>query len=107
MLEVNPSDCLILNVDDYVPGRYARSKLLQQAGYRVIEAGSGQETFDAIALHSPDMILLDVNLPDMSGFDVCRQIRENPQIATVTILHISASSVLAQHQVSGLDSGAD
>lgn len=107
MIEVIPANCLILNVDDYVPGRYARTRLLQQAGYRIVEAGTGQETLDAIALYEPDMVLLDVNLPDMSGFEVCRQIRDNPLSAAVTILHISASSVLLQHQVSGLDSGAD
>lgn len=107
MIEVTPSDCLILNVDDYVPGRYARTRLLQQAGYRVVESGTGQETLAAIGLYEPDLILLDVNLPDMSGMEVCRQIRDDPQTATVTIVHISASSVLVQHQVSGLDSGAD
>ncbi len=107
MIEVTPGDCVILNVDDYAPGRYARTRLLRQPGYRIIEAGSGQETLDAIALHEPDLVLLDVNLPDMSGFEVCRRIRDNPQTSALTILHISASSVLAQHQVNGLDSGAD
>lgn len=107
MIEVKPADCLILNVDDYVPGRYARTRLLRQAGYQVMEAGSGKETLDAITLHNLDLILLDVNLPDMSGFDVCRLIRDNPRTEAMTILHISASSVLSQHQVSGLNSGAD
>jgi signal transduction histidine kinase len=107
MAEINPADCIILNVDDYVPGRYARTKVLQQAGYRVVEAGTGQQTFEAIELYEPDLILLDVNLPDMSGFEVCRRIRENPQGSAVTILHISASSVHSQHQINGLDSGAD
>ena len=102
MIEVNPAESLILNVDDYVPGRYARTKLLKQAGYRVVEAGSGRETFDLVAEQKPALILLDVNLPDISGFEVCRQLRSNPQTATLTILHISASSVLTQHQVTGL-----
>jgi two-component system sensor histidine kinase/response regulator len=107
MIEVNPSDCLILNVDDYIPGRYARTKLLTQAGYRVMEAGTGRETFDVVEKQRPALILLDVNLPDMSGFEVCRQLRNNPQTETLTIVHISASSVLTQHQVNGLESGAD
>jgi signal transduction histidine kinase len=107
MIEVNPADALILNVDDYVPGRYARTRLLQQAGYRVIEAGTGKETFEVMDEHKPALILLDVNLPDISGFEVCRQLRSNPQTESITILHISASSVLTQHQVNGLDSGAD
>jgi signal transduction histidine kinase len=107
MTEVHPSESLILNVDDYVPGRYARTKLLQQAGYRVIEAGSGKETFERVEKDKPALILLDVNLPDASGFDICKQLKGNPQTASTTILHISASSILSTHQVSGLESGAD
>jgi signal transduction histidine kinase len=97
----------ILNVDDYLPGRYARTKLLRQTGFSVIEAGSGKECLDLMARHHPNLVLLDVNLPDMSGIEVCRRIRETPDIAATTILHISASNVQTQHQVLGLDSGAD
>jgi two-component system sensor histidine kinase/response regulator len=107
MIEVKPAESLILNVDDYVPGRYARTKLLKQAGYPVIEAGTGKDTLELSARDKPALILLDVNLPDMSGFEVCKRIRSNPEGAVTAILHISASSVKAQHQVSGLDSGAD
>lgn len=107
MIEINPRDLLILNVDDYIPGRYARTKLLKQAGYPVLEAGTGEETFRMAAQFRPALILLDVNLPDVNGFEVCRQLRSNPQTEAATILHISASSTLTQHQVNGLDSGAD
>lgn len=107
MTEVNPSGSLILNVDDYLPGRYARTKLLKRAGYRVVEAGSGRETLETVERERPVLILLDVNLPDISGLEVRRQLRDNPDTAMTTILHISASSVLSQHQVNGLDSGAD
>ncbi|MDP9052885.1 MAG: ATP-binding protein [Acidobacteriota bacterium] len=107
MIEVIPQECLILNVDDYIPGRYARTKLLRQVGYPVIEAGSGRETLELVGQHKPILILLDVNLPDFSGFDVCKQLRGNPQTAATTILHISASSILTRHQVNGLESGAD
>lgn len=97
----------ILNVDDYLPGRYARTKLLQQAGFQVMEAGSGKEALESVFQRRPTLVLLDVNLPDMSGIEVCKRIRENPDTAATTILHISASNVLTQHQVLGLDSGAD
>jgi signal transduction histidine kinase len=98
---------LILNVDDYLPGRYARTRILRQAGFSVLEATTGEETLKAVAEHKPALILLDVNLPDMSGFQVCRQIKKNPETAATTILHISASSVQNHHQVNGLESGAD
>ena len=107
MMEVNPTESLILNVDDYVPGRYARTKLLKQAGYRVLEAGSGREVFELLEQKKPDLILLDVNLPDINGFEICRQLRSNPRTAATVILHISASSILTQHQVTGFESGAD
>ncbi len=97
----------ILNVDDYSPGRYARTKVLQQAGFSVLEAASGKETLQILANHKPGLVLLDVNLPDMSGFDVCRQIRRNPETTMMTIVHISASSIQNYHQVDGLEAGAD
>ena len=53
------------------------------------------------------LILLDVNLPDMSGFEVCRLIKKDPKTKATPVLHISASSVQSYQQVHGLDSGAD
>jgi signal transduction histidine kinase len=104
---MNESVQSILNVDDYLPGRYARTKVLQQAGFLVLEASTGEETLQAIAQHKPALVLLDVNLPDMTGFQVCRQIRKNPESSGTTIVHVSASSVQNFHLVNGLDSGAD
>ena len=69
----------ILNVDDYSPGRYARTKVLQQAGFIVREASTGKEALQLAAAHNPSLILLDVNLPDMSGFDVCQLYRKDPE----------------------------
>ncbi len=105
--QIDPRESCILNVDDYQPGRYARTKLLRQVGFSVIEAGSGAETLEMVDRYKPALVLLDVNLPDMTGFEVCKTIRNTPAIASTTILHISASSVLTKHQVYGLDSGAD
>jgi len=101
------TNTLILNVDDYDPGRYARSKVLKLAGFKVIEASTGSETVRMAQEHKPKLILLDVNLPDMNGFEVCRKIRADPKICATTILHISASSIMSDHQVEGLDCGAD
>jgi signal transduction histidine kinase len=98
---------LILNVDDYSPGRYARTKVLQQAGFNVREASTGKEALQLAAAHNPALILLDVNLPDMNGFEVCRLIRQDPNIRPTTVVHISATSVQPQQQVEGLDCGAD
>ncbi len=97
----------ILNVDDYDPSRYARTRVLQQAGFQVLEAGTGQEALRLVSEQNPRLVLLDVNLPDMSGFEVCRRIKADPKTAAIAVLHISASNIQTQHQVHGLDSGAD
>ena len=97
----------ILNVDDYPPGLYARTRILRQAGFDVLEATSGRETLKLASEHLPAVILLDVNLPDIHGFEVCKRVRENPTLATTTILHISASSIQDQEQARGLNTGAD
>ena len=102
-----PEQPSILNVDDYLPGRYARTKVLQQTGLRIMEAGCGEEALRMVYDHQPALVLLDVNLPDISGFEVCRRIRNSPEVARTTIVHISASNVQTHHQVRGLDAGAD
>jgi two-component system sensor histidine kinase/response regulator len=98
---------VILNVDDYGPGRYARTKVLRQAGFSVLEAGTGQEALDLIVANQPTLVLLDVNLPDINGFEVCKTIRRDPATRSITVVHISASNVQTKHQVEGLDCGAD
>ena len=97
----------ILNVDDYSPGRYARTKVLQHAGFKVREASTGEEALAMAEEFLPPIILLDVNLPDMSGFDVCKLIKRNPKTGAATVLHISATNIQTHHQVQGLDCGAD
>jgi signal transduction histidine kinase len=104
---MDPQTVSILNVDDYPPGLYARTKILKQAGFEVLEATTGSQTLKLVAEHKPAVVLLDVNLPDMHGFEVCRRIRTDPSLASTTILHISASSIQEQQQVHGLNTGAD
>lgn len=97
----------VLNVDDYAPGRYGRTRVLKQAGFYVVEAGSGREALDRMALEKPEVVLLDMNLPDMNGIEVCRSIRDDPATARTVVVHISATSMSAEHQVAGLEGGAD
>ena len=92
----------ILNVDDNSVSRYARSQVLRQAGYRVWEASTGQQAIAMVNEEHPDLVLLDVNLPDISGLDVCRQIKKQPQAAAIPVLHISATAVEEQDLITGL-----
>jgi len=97
----------ILNVDDYAPGRYARTQLLRGWGFDVKEAATGAEALRLAALEHPALIILDVQLPDMDGFEVCRRLKQHHDGATLPILHVSATYTSGAHQALGLDGGAD
>jgi signal transduction histidine kinase len=96
----------ILIVDDKEQNRYVLTRLLQQAGYLCDQAESGKE-----ALHKlrslPDVAILDVHLPDVSGFDLCQQIKKDPATAQVSVLQISASFVSSGDKARALEAGAD
>jgi PAS domain S-box-containing protein len=96
----------ILLVDDRESNRYAVSRILQKAGYAVREAGTGEEALRLVA-ERPDLMILDINLPDVSGLDICRQLRATPATAAVPVLHLSASMVGSEARSEGLESGAD
>ncbi|MDX1368768.1 response regulator [Pseudomonas sp.] len=64
--------------------------LLEQAGYQVMVAHDGQEALEAIQRQPPDLVLLDVMLPRLSGFDVCQKIRENPEWQHMRVVMLTA-----------------
>lgn len=97
----------VLVVDDNEPGRYAKCRILRQAGYQVLEAGSGREALRSVKVDEPDLVLLDVRLPDMSGLEVCRRIKADPAQAAIPVVQMSASYRDDQAKTSGLVSGAD
>ena len=103
----SPVRLLVLNVDDYEAGRYATSRVLRQAGFDVHEAATGTEALRLVGTEHPDLVLLDVNLPDVDGFEVCRRIKTDPQTSTIPVLYLSAAYRTAEHRVQGLDLGAD
>ena len=96
----------ILNVDDYAPVRYSRTRILTQAGFYVKEATTGAEAL-RLAQEKPQLVLLDVNLPDIGGLDVCRRLKGNPETASMIVIHLSASHTLPGDRTAGLDGGAD
>jgi len=97
---------LILVVDDNEAGRYAKCRMLRQADFQVKEAGSGGEALQIIAAERPDLVCLDVRLPDINGFEVCRRIKTDPLLRTM-VLQMSASFVGQDDKVRGLEGGAD
>ncbi|MFL9671564.1 response regulator [Pseudomonas marginalis] len=100
-------DIQLLIVDDNAATRYALRRRLENHDYRVLEAGTGQEGLDLIASQKIDGLILDVNLPDMSGFDIVRRLRADPVTALLPVVHVSAASIESGDIITGLDAGAD
>jgi CheY-like chemotaxis protein len=101
-----PADTrVVLNVDDYKPSLYARTRILRRAGFEVIEALTGEEALRLSEEQQPQLVLLDVHLPDMSGLEVCRRIKASRR---VPVVHISATYRSECDRAEGLRfSGAD
>jgi PAS domain S-box-containing protein len=97
---------IILHVDDNETTRYTVGRILKQAGYEVREAATGAEGLQK-AQEQPDLIVLDVNLPDINGFEVCKRLKADPATNHIPVLHLSATFMDDQSKVEGLESGAD
>jgi signal transduction histidine kinase len=96
----------ILSVDDNEATRYSVARYLRDGGYRVIEAGSGKQALE-LAKQNPALITLDINLPDVNGYEICRRLKQNPETHDIPVLHISSSYVETKDRVRGLEGGAD
>lgn len=103
---IDAANVTILAVDDNNALRYSLVRSLTGAGYRVIEARTGAEALELVK-QLPDLITLDVNLPDTHGFDICKRIKSDPLTAHIPILHLSSTFTDPDARVQGLASGAD
>jgi PAS domain S-box-containing protein len=101
------SKARILVVDDDPDLLNINSSILQSSGLEVIEASTGNECISIAREILPDVILLDVNLPDTNGFDVCKQIKADPLLANTYVILISGIEISSKSKVYGLDLGAD
>jgi DNA-binding response OmpR family regulator/signal transduction histidine kinase len=99
-------DCILV-IDDTDANRYAVSRHLRASGYVVSEAATGTDGLARAAHELPDLIILDIRLPDINGFEVARRLRADRRTTDIPILHLSASFTDADSKVRGLDNGAD
>jgi PAS domain S-box-containing protein len=104
---IETSKTTILNVDDYEPGLYAKSRVLRLAGFVVHEATTGEDALRLTHELKPDLVLLDIHLPDVSGIEICRRIKTDASINSIMVIQTSATFTEVRDRVRGLEGGAD
>jgi PAS domain S-box-containing protein len=104
---VSHRETILLNINDNEANRYVVTRMLRAAGFQVREGGTGADALRLAAEVLPDLIILDVKLPDLSGIEVCRRLKAEPRTAGVAVLHLSANYIRPENKVEGLESGAD
>ncbi|GAB7107940.1 hypothetical protein JCM4814A_62540 [Streptomyces phaeofaciens JCM 4814] len=106
------SDTTVLVVDDVPAGRHALGPVLRRAGHRVVPVAGGREALRELDERQrtgrlPDVALVDVGLPDMSGFDLCRRLKSRPPTAALPVVYFSAAVVAPRDRCRGLDAGGE
>ena len=96
---------VVLLVDDVEAKRYLLATWLRRAGHTVIEAATGREALAKVG--AAELVLLAVHLPDLSGYEVCRQIKDDPATSAIPVVQVSATAVGVSDRARGLTQGAD
>jgi two-component system phosphate regulon response regulator PhoB len=97
---------VVLVVDDEKDLRSLLDFNLKQSGYRTLQAATGQEALMQAQRHAPDMILLDLNLPDLSGIEVARRLKADPETREIPIVMLTARGSEAD-RITGFELGAE
>ena len=97
----------VLNVDDHVANREIRSEILRARGYAVTEARNGGEALHLAISSLPEVVLLDVHLPDMSGIEVCRRIKAHSPCEHTVVILVSATELATELVLESFAAGAD
>jgi diguanylate cyclase (GGDEF)-like protein len=101
----NPQDCTILIVDDLIQNIQVLGRTLETQGYSITYALSGKEALQRLQAIQPDLILLDLLMPEMSGLEVCKIIKKNPEYYHIPILFLTASHE-EEHLIEAFEKGA-
>lgn len=96
----------VLVVDDIAANVRLLSGILKVAGYEVVTASGGEEGLRQVEATSPDVVLLDVMMPDMDGFEVCRRIKANPATSWLPVVFVTALQETAD-RIAAIEAGAD
>ncbi|KOG39257.1 fused response regulator/phosphatase [Streptomyces resistomycificus] len=111
-VEGKRTDTTVLVVDDVAANRFAMGALLRRAGHQVVCVGGGHEALAELDVRLrdgtlPDVALVDVGLPDMSGFELCRRLKARPHMAGLPVVHFSAAAVAPGDRRLGLEAGGE
>lgn len=96
---------LILLVDDIPVNIELLEEILKDEGYSILATSNGRETFETLGKCTPDLILLDVMLPDIDGFEICERLKKNPATSQIPVIFITAANNL-ENKIRGFDLGA-
>lgn len=105
--ELSRHSAMILVVGAVEAIRYTRTQILSQAGYRVVEASTGEEALLMVASHRPELIVLDINLPGIDGLEVCRRLKADPNTSHIMVLQVSSAHTSKMELAAGLEVCAD
>jgi DNA-binding response OmpR family regulator len=97
----------ILIVDDDLDIADAFTHVLRSADYDVLSAATGQECLQIARAERPDLIILDVRLPDISGLEVCRRIKADPELARIAVINVTGMRASKDDEAEGIEAGAD
>jgi len=100
-------DIKILIVDDDTINSFILAKILIKAGFKTKEVTCGKEALKEIEIEKPNLILLDVNLPDITGYELCKQLKSNSNTNFIQIINMSSVYIKNEDWAHGLDCGAD
>ncbi len=96
----------VLIAEDNPEMRQLAYDILQMVGLEVVTAFDGPSTLRAVDAHQPDLVVLDIDMPGMNGFDVCSTLKANPETAQIPVLMVTAQNDI-ENRVRGLESGAE
>jgi len=96
----------ILVVEDHEINRRILRDLLTSAGYEMIEAATGEEGVTLAGIHRPDLVLMDIRLPGLDGYEATRRIKENPAIRHIPIIAVT-SYALSGDEEKALEAGCE
>jgi putative two-component system response regulator len=106
LFQVSPHAGRILIVDDQAANLVLLSRMLARDGHIIVRARTGEEAIELVGREQPDLVLLDVMMPGMSGFEVCRELKRQTSTRLIPVVLITALQD-AQNKIEGIDAGAD